>query len=221
MLILQEKSPDYFCHKEKFITCHKWDGGDKHRSSFIIEAIPLIARGQLVWVEGKEDMTISWHPIQFVIRYAQVAYCGYTLIDASDPKICAALRMENYFQTCLLDLCLTKLPGRKGSTSIRADPEYPGVRNFAGSWCVLRVQTLEAAWCRAATEARLKKRERFFGGFFFFFCGAHEKLMCFIKEYTLGIDWNHFVSESNLCHPQKVWKHTRVRMARFNWSQKC
>lgn len=59
MLILQERTPDYFCHKEKLIACHKWDDGDKYWSSFIIKAIPLIARGQLVWVEGKEDVTTS------------------------------------------------------------------------------------------------------------------------------------------------------------------
>lgn len=161
MLILQERSPHYFCHEEKLITCHKWDHGDKHRSSFIIKAIPLIARGQLVWVEAKEDMTTSWHPVQFVIRYAQVAYCGYTLIDSSDPKIRAALRMENYFQIRSLDLCLTKLMGSKSLTSIRADPKYTGVQSFAGSRCVFVVQTLEAARHRAATEARWKKREGF------------------------------------------------------------
>lgn len=123
MLTLQERSPDYFCHKEKLITCHKWDDGNKHQSSFIIDAITLIARGQLVWLESKEVMTTSWHLIQFVNRYDQDAYCCYTLIDTSDHEICAPLQMEKYFQIRLLDLCLNKLTGCKSLTSIHADLE--------------------------------------------------------------------------------------------------
>lgn len=159
MLILQERSPDYFCHKEKLTTCHKWDDGNKHQSSFIIDAITLIARGQLAWVESKEVMTTSWHLIQFVNRYDQVAYCCYTLIDTSDHEIRAPFQMEKYFQIHSLDLCLTKLAGCKSLTSIHADPDA-GVQNFDGWGCVFIVQTVEAAWHRTATEAWLERRER-------------------------------------------------------------
>lgn len=128
MLIFQERSPNYFCHKEKPIACCTWDDGNKHQSSFIIDAITLIARGQLVWVESKEVMTTSWHLIQFVNRYDQVAYCCYTLIDMSDHEICAPLQMEKYFQILSLDLCLTKLTEWKSLTSIHANPRV--------RWCV-------------------------------------------------------------------------------------
>lgn len=154
MLILQERSPDYFCHKEKLITCPKWDDGKKHQSSFIIDAIRIIARGQLVWVESKEVMTTSWHLIQFVNRYDQVAYCCYTLIDTSDHEICAPLQMEKYFQIRLLYSCLTTLTGCKSLTSIHADPKYAGLQNFDGLGCVFMVQTQEAAWQHTATEER-------------------------------------------------------------------
>lgn len=71
-------------------------------------------------------MTTSRHPIQFVIRYAQVAYCGYMLIDSSDPEIRAALRTENSFRIhSKPDSCLAKLVGCKTSASIHAGAGYP------------------------------------------------------------------------------------------------
>lgn len=94
---------------------------------FIIRVIPLIAMGQLVWwVKGRKDTTTTWHPIQFVIRYAQASYCGYVLIDSSDPEIRAALQMENYFAVCLLDQCVTKLMGHKSLTLLHADQSTSG-----------------------------------------------------------------------------------------------
>lgn len=79
-------------------------------------------------------MITSSHPIQFVIRYAQVTYKKFS------QNVCSPSNGKLFSN--LLARFVPKLTGRKSLTSIHTDT---GVQNFAGLWCVFIAQTLEAA----------------------------------------------------------------------------